>query len=151
MQNFFTLFELEEEYNLALSLLNTKYFSLLAQYHPDKALSIEEKYEYSTLSSIINSGYKILLDDFERAAHILELHGINIKNDSSAPKLPFDILEEILDMKEQFELADETEKQRILSAKLEKKTMIILELNSLFTEKNYHAAAIKAMILRYFS
>jgi molecular chaperone HscB len=151
MQNFFTLFELEEQYNIDPSLLNIKYFSLLAKYHPDKASSSKEKYEYFTSSSIINNGYKILLDDFERAAHILELHGINIKNDSQAPKLPFDILEEILDMKERLESArnqEEEQKNRDLST--EKRKAILAALPSLFDAKNYQAAAIETMKLKYY-
>lgn len=150
MQNYFKLFDLQEQYNIDLLLLDSKYFALLAKYHPDKASGTEEKYKFSTLSSVINNGYKILMDDFERAAHILELHEINIKNDSIAHKLPFDILEEILEMKEKLEYGNRNEKQAMLAARLDKRKIIISELLNLFAIKDYKAAAIKSMMLRYY-
>ncbi len=150
MQNYFKLFDLQEYYNIDLSLLNSKYFALLAQYHPDKASTTEEGYKFSALSSVINNGYKILLDDFERAAHILELHYINIKDDGKAPKLSFDILEEILDYKEKLENATDEEKQKIYNVYLDKRNSILAELPILFASNNYKEAAIKTMLLKYY-
>jgi len=150
MQNFFKIFELEEKYDLDKSLLDSKYFTLLAKYHPDKARNQEEKIEFLTLSTMINNGYKTLTDDFERAAHILEIHGINIKNDILAPKLPAEILEEILEMHEKMELATSVEeKQRLKNQQDTYKKALLSELKTVFRAKDFNAASMKTMHLRY--
>ena len=146
MHNFFEILALKESFTLDKSSLESNNFEALSKYHPDKA-SDSDKSKHAELSSIINTAYEKLGNDFERAAHILELHGINIKSDSTAPKLPLDLLHEILEMQEALE--DPDKKDYILAKCKEKNDIIISELGKLFDAKDYESASIKAMHLKY--
>ncbi|MGV2432025.1 MAG UNVERIFIED_CONTAM: Fe-S protein assembly co-chaperone HscB [Rickettsiaceae bacterium] len=145
-QNFFTLFGMEESYLIDIKILDQKYFTLLGKYHPDKALSSEDKIQYINFSSVINDAYKTLLDDFDRAAHLLLIHGINIKDDALSPKLPIEMLEEILSMQEEAESAN---RSAILEKAILHKSQLIKDLAHLFKTKNYKEAAFKAIYLKY--
>lgn len=146
MHNYFEILKLEESFEIDENLLEDRYFEELAKYHPDKA-SEDKKPEFAAKSSIINNAYEVLKNDFHRAAHILEIHGININSDATAPKLPIDILEGIMEMQESLE--DPTKKEAILEKAIILKQEILLELKMLFAEKKYNNAAIKAMELKY--
>jgi molecular chaperone HscB len=150
MHNFFDIFDLEVRYDLAKPTIESKYFELLGKYHPDKAQSDQERVKCSQLSSIINNGYKVLLDDFKRAAHILELNNININDDEKSPKLPLDILAEILEMQETLEANPDSRTQILDNAKIQKEHLIN-ELSELFEAEDYKEASIKAMHLKYLS
>jgi len=128
MQNFFTLFNLEERFDIDLDALDMLYFALQAQHHPDRSSD-------ANMGLLINQGYEILKDDFERAAHILELHGIFVKNDKLAPKLSAEKLEEILEI---IENADNDPIPDILNS-----------ITHAFKDKNYTQAAMHVLELRY--
>lgn len=128
MQNFFTLFNLEERFDIDLDALDMRYFALQVQYHPDRSSD-------ANMGLIVNQGYKILKDDFERAAHILELHGIFVKDDRLSPKLSPDKLEEILEI---IENADHNPIPDILDS-----------ITHAFADKNYALAATHVLELRY--
>ncbi len=147
MVNFFHIFALEERYDIDLAVLDSKYFELLAKFHPDKAATTKDQQEYLSHSMLINNGYKALQDDFERAAHILKIHEIDIKNDELAPKLPAEILEQILEIRERLESSDD--KSKIYKEQHAAKKVLINELRELFASGNYQAASVKAMQLKY--
>ena len=127
MQNFFTLFNLKERFDIDLQQLDTIYFALQMQYHPDRCLD-------ANMGLLVNEGYKILKDNFARANHILELHGIFITNNKLAPKLPPEKLEQILD---------------IIENKCDAIPGILDELTKAFAGGDYNKAAVVAMELRY--
>ena len=91
MQNFFTLFNLEERFDIDFEWLDERYFELQAKYHPDRSSD-------HNMGLLVNEGYKKLQDNFERANHILELHGIFVTNDKLAPKLSPEKLDRILEI-----------------------------------------------------
>lgn len=150
MHNFFDIFGLEASYDVIKSEVESKYFELLGKYHPDKASSEEERAKFSQLSGIINDGYAVLLDDFKRAAHLLELNGININDDAKAPKLPEEILADILDLQEILEEKPEKRGEILAGVDMQKKKLIF-HLKELFASKDYGSAAFKAMHLKYLS
>lgn len=135
-------------YDIEKPEIESKYFALLSKYHPDRASSKEESSKFSQLSSIINDGYQILLDDFKRASHILELNNININDDATAPKLPIEILSEILEIQEELE-DNPNNRQQILKTIEPVKDELIASLKDLFEKKDYPLAAQKAMHLKY--
>jgi molecular chaperone HscB len=146
MHNYFELLSLEESFSINKKSLEEKYFEALGKYHPDRAPE-DKKSQYASMSSLINSAYEALGDDFQRAAHILELHGININSDSTAPKMPLEILGEMLEMQEDME---EDDKRNVALEKASaKKEEIFSELENLFHAKDYNKAAIRTMELKY--
>jgi len=147
MKSYFDLLDIEETYQIDRDLLDERYFTSQAKYHPDKAKTTQEKSYFTQISGMLNTAYEYLKDDFLRASHLLELHGINISSDKDAPKVPLEILEEILEMQEALEAHRQAEEiSRIAKAKSEK---IITELSFLFSCKDYAKAAVKAMQLKY--
>jgi molecular chaperone HscB len=127
MQNFFRLFDIPESFDIDLEELDTRYFELQRLYHPD--LSSDPN-----IGLLINEGYRKLQDSFERANHILELHGIFVTNDQLAPKLSPEKLENILEIieKESNAIPD-----------------ILESIARAFEEKDYTKAAEYTLELRY--
>lgn len=147
MQNYFELLNIEESFSIDLNLLEDKYFDAQSQYHPDRAPE-DQKAQFEAMSGLINNAYETLKDDFTRASHILELHGININSDATAPKMPLDILGEILEMQEDME--EDDKRDIALESASSKKNEILEELTQHFASKDYDKASIKAMELKYF-
>jgi len=127
-QNYFTLFGLEERFDIDLDELDMHYFELQAKHHPDRSSDINR-------SLLVNEGYKILKDNFERASHILELHGIFVKDDKLAPKLPTEKLEKILEI--------------IEHPRYDPISDIINSITEAFELKDYALAAMHVLELRY--
>jgi len=127
VQNFFTLFGLEESFDIDMDQLDMRYFSLQSQYHPDRSSDLNT-------ALLVNQGYKILQDNFERANHILELHGIFITNNTLAPKLPSETLEEILE---------------IIESKTDIIPSILESIRCALDIKDYATASIHVLTLRY--
>jgi Fe-S protein assembly co-chaperone HscB len=95
MKNYFTLFELEEKFNIDVNLLEIKYLEFQNKYHPDKTSSKDQ------LKIIeINEAYKILNDDFLRACYLLKLKNIDLINDDFAIKPDKSMLLEVLELQE---------------------------------------------------
>ena len=127
MQNFFTLFDLEERFDIDMEQLDTRYFAMQSQYHPDRSSDLN-------MALLVNQGYKILKDNFERANHILELHGIFVTNNKLAPKLSPEKLEEILE---------------IIENKTDPIPAIIESITQALAAKDYTKAAMHVLELRY--
>jgi molecular chaperone HscB len=129
MQNFFILFNIEERFDIDLDELDMRYFELQAKYHPDRSSDV-------SMGILVNEGYKILQDNFERANHILELHGIFVTNNQLAPKLSPTRLEHILDIIENINEHDPIPE-------------ILKSIRSALGEHDYEKAALHVLELRY--
>lgn len=104
-KNYFEIFSLPAKFEIDLVDLEKKYLEFQNLFHPDKSSTdeIERSIE-------INEAYKILSDDFLRAAHILQLNGIDILHDEKAVKPDMAILSEVLELQEKiFEMTDKNE------------------------------------------
>lgn len=134
MENFFTIFDIEEKFEIDLDLLDEHYFALLASSHPDVVKS-ESNLKNSIL---INQGYNILKDEFERACHILELHGFFIKDDTKSPKLSPETLEYIIELHE----SPIEEIREILDG-------LKSRVSKFFSTQNYEQAALLMLEIRY--
>lgn len=136
MQNFFKIFKVEEQFEIDLELLDKNYFALLSTVHPDTQQHTSNMQD----AILINQGYNILKDEWERAAHILELHGFFIKDDAKAPKLSTEILEYIIELHEK----PIGEIKEILSQRKS-------EVSKFLQEQSYQQAALKMLEIRYIS
>nr|BET44841.1 MAG: Fe-S protein assembly co-chaperone HscB [Candidatus Aschnera chinzeii] len=80
--NYFKLFNLTNSYTIDLEKLNKYYKKLQLKYHPDRCINQtdDEKRETLHKSTIINTGYQVLVHPLYRAEHILTLNNVNINN-----------------------------------------------------------------------
>jgi molecular chaperone HscB len=105
MKNYFEIFSLPQIFLLDLTELEKKYLSFQKQFHPDSSSASD-----ISKSIEINEGYKILSDDFLRAAHLLELKNIDILHDEKAIKVDQTTLIEVLELQEKIsEISDKNE------------------------------------------
>jgi molecular chaperone HscB len=93
-KSYFENFSFNVDFNIDLEELENKYLEFQKQFHPDNSSSDVEK------SISINEAYKVLKNPLQRASHILQLNGIDLENDSKAPKPDIETLEEILELQE---------------------------------------------------
>jgi molecular chaperone HscB len=93
MKNHFQTFAISVDFAVDADTLEQKYFEFQKNFHPDKSDQIEASIK-------INEAYEILKNPLKRAAHILQLNGIDVENDEIAPKVDQATLLEIFEMRE---------------------------------------------------
>ncbi|MCF7522031.1 Fe-S protein assembly co-chaperone HscB [Neisseria sp. ZJ106] len=84
MSQYFTLFQIEPVFDLDEARLEQAYRDFSARFHPDKfasASSFEQK-QAVMMSATINEAYRVLKNPIDRAAHLLQMQGI----DADAPE-----------------------------------------------------------------
>ncbi len=96
MKNYFEIFAFTPSFEIDLDELEKKYLEFQKEFHPDNASTADIEQ-----SIAINEAYKILKNSLSRASYILQLNGIDLENDSNAPKPDMATLEEILELQEQ--------------------------------------------------
>ena len=75
--NYFSLFNIKQEFNIDLHLLNQRYIDMLAEYHPDK-LNADNTGLRLIDSVLINAAYTTLKSDILRAEYLLSLYDIHV-------------------------------------------------------------------------
>lgn len=95
MKNFFEIFSLPQNFALDFDALEKQYLAFQQQFHPDNSSTADIEQ-----SILINDAYKILSAPISRASYILQLNGIDLENDSHAPKPDMATLLEILELQE---------------------------------------------------
>ena len=114
--NEFRLLGISEKFDLDLEELEDAYLKLQQIYHPDKYSQLSEKeIKYSTLlSSMINEAYQKLNSSISRASVLLQLNGINSHSEDSSFN-DSQVLEEIMEIQNEFLEAEDTEQKDINS------------------------------------
>ena len=69
-KNYFEIFGLEVKFEIDLDYLEEQYLKLQKIYHPDSAKTVQE----AEMAIEINTGYRILKDEYLRACYMLELN-----------------------------------------------------------------------------
>jgi molecular chaperone HscB len=110
MNNYFNVFELEQNFDIDKNKLKSQYNKLVKDHHPDNFTTDKGKHlKALENSNTINQAFKILNDDLSRANHILELNNINAF-DALDTKMSPDFLITQIELQEQLEsLNDELE------------------------------------------
>lgn len=82
-KNFFELFSLPESFNIDVKLLRENYRSLQSRFHPDQYSSVSESEKLAAvqMSSLLNDAFTVLSSPVKRANYILQLSGINLRED----------------------------------------------------------------------
>jgi molecular chaperone HscB len=145
MINHFNTFSFEIDFNINLEELENKYLQFQKQFHPDNVGSTDIEKSIS-----INESYQVLNNPLRRASHILQLNGIDLENDESAPKPDMETLEEILELQEkvaEINLDEKSDLKKYLNLEVKnllEKTAKELENN------NYNQAAQILIKAKYF-
>lgn len=149
MINYFDLLDLPAHYGVDKKQLHDSYLAKQRRFHPDFAMP-ENKQEYIAKSMLINEAYKILSDEYHRAEYILKLNGFEFNEQLLRNKLSPQELENIV---ERHELLNELENIDDLEYMYQKhigqKSELILELVSLFEQKNFPKALDITIRLKY--
>lgn len=84
MSQYFTLFQLEPQFDIDTDSLEQNYRTLAARFHPDRFASASafEQKQAVMMSSTINEAYRTLKNPIDRAAYLLRQQGI----DADAPE-----------------------------------------------------------------
>ena len=138
----FKLFGIPEKFDLDLEELEIAYLKLQRLFHPDKYSQLsDQEIKYSTLlSSMINEAYQKLSSSISRASILLKLNGFNSHSEDQSFNDP-EVLEEIMDIQNNFLEAENPEKKKKSIQKLNRKiseTMNNLSIS--FKKKEYEVA-----------
>ena len=84
MSQYFTLFQIEPQFDIDTDSLEQNYRTLAARFHPDRFASASafEQKQAVMMSSTVNEAYRTLKNPTDRAAYLLRQQGI----DADAPE-----------------------------------------------------------------
>lgn len=145
MKNHFEIFSLPLLFEIDLDALEQKYLEFQKQFHPDRASTSDiEK------SIAVNEAYAILKNPISRASHILQLHNIDLENDSTAPKADLATLQEILELQEEVEEIAISEIENLRKKLNQTIKLLLIETVAQFENKDFKQAAQILMKAKYF-
>tara|TARA_B100001248_G_C27140062_1_gene344139 strand:- start:26 stop:607 length:582 start_codon:yes stop_codon:yes gene_type:complete len=137
----FKLMGIPETFDLDLDELEKAYLKLQRLFHPDKYSQLSDhEIKYSTLlSSMVNEAYQKLSSSISRATILLKLNGFSPPEDKSFNDP--DVLEEIMDIQNEFLKAESSEKKKLSIQKLNLKISETMDnLSISFKNKEYEIA-----------
>ena len=107
--NYFTLFNLPEQFELDTALLTKAYQTLAQLTHPDKfaASSEQEKAIAVQKKAQVNDGYQVLKSPLLRAEHMLEMRGIELRHEQQTMQDPAFLMQQ-MEWREQLEELDQS-------------------------------------------
>lgn len=143
--NYFEIFNLEISANINFDELETKYLAFQQQFHPDKATTKDiEK------SILLNEAFDVLKNPIPRLSYILKLNGIDILDDSKAPKVDSKTLGEIWELQEELMESSDEEKQKLKSDLKVKVKNLLDEVAKEINQKNFEQASQILIRTKYF-
>ncbi len=145
MKNHFEIFALPVSFAINLDELEAKYLDFQKAFHPDNSSTADiEK------SITVNEAYNILKNNLRRASYILQLNGIDLENDSAAPKVDSATLMEVLELREKIFESSAAEVESVkkdLSAKVKS---LLSESAEKLESKDFKTAAQILIKAKYF-
>ncbi len=138
----FKLMGIPETFDLDLDELEKTYLKLQQLFHPDKYSQLsDQEIKYSTLlSSMINEAYQKLNSSISRATILLKLNGFNRHSEDKSFNDP-DVLEEIMDIQNEFLEAESSELKKLTIQKLNSKISETMDnLSISFKNRQYETA-----------
>src|SRR5262249_20580517 len=106
MNDYFEVFDLPHKLQVDLDGLQRNFYALSRRYHPDFHTAAIEADQALALerSALLNRAYRALREPLSRLAHLISLeHGG--EEGTVKPKVPMDLLEEMLEVQETLEEA----------------------------------------------
>ncbi|XP_065831539.1 iron-sulfur cluster co-chaperone protein HscB-like isoform X2 [Oscarella lobularis] len=120
-RDFFSIFEIPQSMNIDEKMLARKFRELQSKLHPDKfAQKSKTEQQYSLQqSSLVNEGYKTLLNRLSRGFYLLEMRGFTVPDDDHVMEKEF--LSEVMEFNEQLEEIENDDHLRETSQLIEDK------------------------------
>lgn len=146
MENYFSLFELSEIFDIDVKVLEKKYFELQRNFHPDKFTGRSDKEKIAAIhkASEINEGYKVLKNPLSRAEYLLSLLGISDIKPSQ------ELLMEALEQREELSTAENYEDIKTIENKNnESRNTILSEISQRFLDGDFKTASQLTIKLKY--
>lgn len=93
MQNYFSLFQLPQQFAVDLAQLDHRYRALQAEVHPDKFVSATpaDRMQSMQMATLANEAYQTLKQPTSRARYLLQLQGIATDEENNTA-MPADFL-----------------------------------------------------------
>ncbi len=145
MKNYFSVFALEQNTEINLDDLEQKYLAFQQAFHPDKSTTSDIE-----RSMAVNEAYEVLKNPLSRASHILQLNGIDLENDSVAPKVDTATLMEVLEIRENIAQSSSEEIDNVKKELNKKVKSLINEAALKLENKDFNAAAQILIKAKYF-
>lgn len=134
--NYFTLFQIPEQYQLDNAALNKAYQTLSQVTHPDKFAAAGERDKLLAVqkSAQVNDAYQVLKSPVSRAEHLLELRGVELKHEQKTLQDGAFLMQQ-MEWREALEdIKHSRSEDALLEIENEIKTQITLHLSQLQTE-----------------
>ena len=150
--NEFEIFSMDKKVLIDLDLLEKKYLELQMIFHPNKFISLSKReMEISNkYSSIINEAYNTLKSHVNRINLILMKSGVSITNHDETYKNS-ELLEDIMEIQEEFMLAEVDKKKKIKEKTKKLIDEILLDTEELYKKGNYKQMLNNSVRLSYLS
>src|SRR5262245_46755493 len=96
--NYFDFFGLPRKLNLDSKDLESRFYTLSKQWHPDRfaRASVEQRRLSENATATLNDGYRILKEPVSRAEYLLKEQGLDIGEQKSG-NVPPELLEEVFE------------------------------------------------------
>ena len=132
MQNYFSLFQLKQQFYIDLNTLEANFRKIQSASHPDRFVTCTsaEKLQSMQTATLANEAYLTLNSPALRAAYILTLQGINATSETNT-KMPHDFLMQQMEWREALDDAKHAKDMHVLENLL---TEMQLEAKNLQTE-----------------
>ncbi len=141
-----------ENFDLGLKKLDLAYFALQSKLHPDRfTQKTENERKFSIEQSIaLNQAYETLKNPLNRAEYMLQLRGIIVNSDKATIHPSQEVLEVIMQQREQAAMAKSDEEVRRLTINaVEEKLSCIDTIKNDFTQGKLDNAAQSVIKLKY--
>jgi molecular chaperone HscB len=98
-QDYFSLFGLPRRLSLDVADLQSRFYSLSRQFHPDRFArsTAAEQQQALDKTALLNDGYRVLRDPMQRAEYMLSLEGFDI-GEQRSKDVPPELLEEVFEL-----------------------------------------------------
>lgn len=144
--NYFEIFDLKINTQIDLDQLEEKYLTFQQQFHPDKASTADiEK------SILLNEAFEVLKTTFSRLSYILKLQGTDILDDTKAPKVDNETLQEIWELQEELLESSQDEKIKLKKELKNKVSNLLTQSAEEINNKNFTKAAQILIRSKYFN
>jgi len=99
VSDFYEIFGLPRSLNLALDDLQTRFYQLSRELHPDRFMNkpVAERERAENAYSSVNDAYRTLKDPIKRAQYLLSLEGFEI-GEQRSKDVPPELLEEVFEL-----------------------------------------------------
>ncbi len=154
-QNYFTLFDIPESFDIDSAALSAQYRALQSQVHPDKFANSSE-YESRVavqMTAHVNEGFATLKSTATRARYLLEVKGVSFDDEREVSRDPEYLMQQMA-LREAIESVPESDDPHsaldavILEVKQHRK-VIEQAFAEAFAEADYTRAKVAAVKLRF--